>query len=166
MVLSTEERIFLIEHVFRANGEYTEAVKEKFAEKFPATALPHRNAVRALVNKFRETGSVHDACRSCRPTILTEQKVNVISEAMSQSSTKSMRRLSQEVSVSVGTAHAAVRKTLSLYPYRVTCQHELKDTDFEKRLQFCHWFKENLNEDDMLDKTFFPMKRGFICLDM
>ena len=85
---------------------------------------------------------------------------------MSQSPTKLMRRLSQEVSVSIGTAHAALRKTLSLDPYRVTCQHELKDTDFEKRLQFCHWFKENLNEDDMLDKTFFPMKRGFICLDM
>ena len=123
MVLSTEERIFLIEHVFRANGEYTKAVKEKFAKKFPETALPHRNAVRALVNKIRETGSVHDASRSGRPTILTEQKVNVISEAI----TKSMRRLSQQVNVSVGTAHAAVRKALSLYPYRVTCQHELKD---------------------------------------
>ena len=73
----------MIEHVFRANGEYTKAVKEKFAKKFPETALPHRNAVRALVNKFRETGSVHDASRSGQPTILTEQKVNVISEAMS-----------------------------------------------------------------------------------
>ena len=161
MVLSTEERIFLIEHVFRANGEYTKAVKEKFAKKFPETALPHRNAVRALVNKFRETGSVHDASRSGRPTILTEQKVNVISEAMSQSPTKSMRRLSQQVNVSVGTAHAAVRKALSLYPYRVTCQHELKDTDFEKRLQFCHWFKEHLNEDEMLDKTFFSDEAWF-----
>ena len=58
MVLSTEERIFLIEHVFRANGEYTKAVKEKFAKKFPGTALPHRNAVRALLNKFRETGFI------------------------------------------------------------------------------------------------------------
>ena len=94
MVLSTEERIFLIKHVFRANGEYTKAVKEKFAKKFLETALPHRNAVRALVNKFRETGSVHDASRLGRPTILTEQKVNVILEAMSQSPTKSMRRLS------------------------------------------------------------------------
>ena len=72
MVLSTEERIFLIEHVFRANGEYTKAVKEKFAKKFPETALPHRNAVRALVNKFRETGSVHDASRSGRPRVCSK----------------------------------------------------------------------------------------------
>ena len=67
MVLSTEERIFLIEHVFRANGEYTKAVKEKFAKKFPETALPHRNAVRALVNKFRETG-IRSWCLPLRST--------------------------------------------------------------------------------------------------
>ena len=115
MGLSTEERSFLIEHVFRAKGEYTETVKEKFAERFPATTVPQRNAVRPLINKFRDTGSVHDASRSGRPTILTEQKVNDISEAMRQSPTKSLRRLSQEgsissvaypkISISVGTAH-------------------------------------------------------------
>ena len=32
---------------------------------------------------------------------------------------------------------------------------ELKDADFKKRLQYCLWFKRNLNEDDMLEKTFF-----------
>ena len=30
MVLSIEERIFLVEYVSRANGEYTEAVKQEF----------------------------------------------------------------------------------------------------------------------------------------
>lgn len=112
----------MVEHVFRAKSEYNEAVKENFAERFSATPLPHQNAVRSLVNKFRERGSAHDAPRSGRPTILTEETVNVISEATSQTPTKSsMRRLSQEVSVSLGTAHAAVRKTLSLYPHRVVC---------------------------------------------
>ena len=69
MVLSIEERIFLVEHVFRANGEYTEAVKQKFLERFPTTEIPHRNTLRTLISKFRETGSVHDASRSSRPTI-------------------------------------------------------------------------------------------------
>ena len=97
MMLSIEERVFLVEHVCRANGEYTEAVKQEFLESFPTTELPHRNAVCTLISKFRETGSVYDASRSCRPTILAEQKVNVISEAMTDSPTKSLRRLSQQV---------------------------------------------------------------------
>jgi hypothetical protein len=36
-------------------------VQEQFAEKFPETPVPHRNAVRRLIEKFRETGSVLDA---------------------------------------------------------------------------------------------------------
>ena len=161
MVLSIQERIFLVEHVFRANGEYTDDVKNEFLERFPTTDLPHRNTVRNLINKFRETGSVHDATRSGRPTVLTEQKVNVISEAMTHSPSKSMRRLSQEVGLSLGAAHTAVRKNIGLYPYRISCQHELKDADHDRRLQYCFFFKENLNGNDVLDKTFFSDEAWF-----
>ena len=82
MVLSIEERIFLIEYVFRATGEYTDEVKKKFIEKLPEIDLPHRNKVCNLINKFREHGSVKDAPPSSGPTILTEKKVNVISETI------------------------------------------------------------------------------------
>jgi hypothetical protein len=48
MVLSIEERVFLVEYVFREGNRYTELVQEQFAEKFPETPAPHRNAVRRL----------------------------------------------------------------------------------------------------------------------
>jgi hypothetical protein len=60
MVLSVE-RVFLVEYVFREGTRYTELVQEQFAEKFPGTPVPHRSAVRRLIEKFRETGSVLDA---------------------------------------------------------------------------------------------------------
>jgi hypothetical protein len=56
MVLSTEERVFLVEYVFREGNRYTDLVQEEFAEKFPETPVPHRNAVRRLIERFRETG--------------------------------------------------------------------------------------------------------------
>lgn len=161
MVLSIEERIFLVEYVFRANGEYTDDVKKMFSERFPETDLPHRNTVRNLINKFRMHGSIEDAPRSGRPTVLSEQTLNVISQSMTHSPNKSMRRLSQEVGVSLGTAHATVRKTIGLYPYRITCQHELKETDHDKRLQYCLWFKENIGEPGVLDRTFFSDEAWF-----
>jgi hypothetical protein len=40
---------------------YTDTVQEPFAEKFPETPVPHRNAVSRLIEKFSETGSVLDA---------------------------------------------------------------------------------------------------------
>jgi hypothetical protein len=61
MVLSIEERVFLVEYVFREGNGYTDLVQEQFSDKFPETPVPHRNEVRRLTEKFRETGSVLDA---------------------------------------------------------------------------------------------------------
>jgi hypothetical protein len=58
MVLSIEERVFLVEYVFREGNRYTDLVYEQFAEKFPETPVPHRNAVRRFIEKFHETGLV------------------------------------------------------------------------------------------------------------
>jgi hypothetical protein len=43
LVLSIEERVFLVEYVFREGKRYTDLVQEQFAEKFPETPVPHRN---------------------------------------------------------------------------------------------------------------------------
>jgi hypothetical protein len=43
MVLSIEERVFLVEYVFREGNRYTDLVQEQFGEKFPETPAPHRN---------------------------------------------------------------------------------------------------------------------------
>jgi len=50
-------------------------VQEQFAEKFPETPVPHRNVVRRLIEKFRETGSVLDAERSETPSKLNGEKL-------------------------------------------------------------------------------------------
>jgi hypothetical protein len=57
-VVSIEERVLLVEYVFREVNTYTDLLQEQFAEKFPETPVPHRNAVRRLIEKYRETGSV------------------------------------------------------------------------------------------------------------
>jgi hypothetical protein len=45
MVFSIEERVFLVEYVFREGNRYTYLVRKQFAEKFPGTSVPHRRAV-------------------------------------------------------------------------------------------------------------------------
>jgi transposase len=79
MVLSIEERVFLVEYVFREGNRYTDLVQEQFAEKFPETDVSHRSAVRRIIEKFRETGSVLDTERSGRPSKLNDKKLTDIS---------------------------------------------------------------------------------------
>jgi hypothetical protein len=49
VVLSIEERVFLVEYVFREGNRYSDLVQEQFAEKFPETPVPRHNAVRRLI---------------------------------------------------------------------------------------------------------------------
>lgn len=146
-MLTTEERVFLVEQVFKAGGEYTVSVRQTFNSVFPETTIPHRDTVRDLINKFRSTDSVPDAPRSGRPSVLSEDKLLDISDKMSTSANKSVRKLAQEIDVSAVTAHTAVRKKLELFPFKVTVVQELKNTDRGKRLHYCQWFKNFVQQN-------------------
>ena len=58
--------------------------------------VPSREAVRLLVNKFRETGSILDKKRNVKRRVLTEQKLEEIGERLENSPQKCLRRLAQE----------------------------------------------------------------------
>ena len=162
-MLSIEERIFLVEFVFRNNDKYTESVKDEFQRRFPQTTVPHRDTVRDLISKFRETGSVIDASRSGRPSKATKEKLEDISDRLLRSPSKSLRKLSQQSGLSLGLTHKVVRKELKLYPYKVRAVQELKDTDFRKRMEYCEWFNNFIaaNGEDILDVTFFTDEAWF-----
>jgi transposase len=108
MVLSTDEH--LVEYVFREGNRYTDLVQEQFAEKFPETSVPHRNALRSLTGKFRETGSVLDAERSGRPCKLNDKKLMDISGSILRSPSKSLSKLEQEKNRAWNTAQSGPRK--------------------------------------------------------
>jgi transposase len=82
MVLSIEERVFLVEYFFREGTRYTDLVQEQFAEKFPETPVPHHSAVGRLIEKSRETGSVLEAEKRGRPSKLNDKKLMDISDSM------------------------------------------------------------------------------------
>lgn len=90
----------------------TESCREvcrQFAVKFPGVQVPHRNTVRNLVQKFRETGSINDRTRNSKKRVLTEKKLSEIVESLENSPNKSLRLVSQQVGVSKSSAHRATK---------------------------------------------------------
>jgi hypothetical protein len=117
--------------------------------------VPHCTAVRQLIQKFKQTGSVCDATRSRGPSILTEKKVLDISDCMLRSLKKSIRKLSQQVGVSYGMAQ-------HLHPYKITAVHELKPGNSAKWVAYGKWFLDFPDrEGDILDITFFTDEVDF-----
>jgi transposase len=132
IVLPIEEHMLLLEHVFQCGGDYTHDVQQCFQAQFLEAMVPHCNAVWQLIQKFKETSSMCDATRSGRPSILKEKKVLDISDRMLSSPKKSTRKLSQQVGVSYGTDHTALKTRLRVNPYKITAVHELKPGDSAK----------------------------------
>jgi hypothetical protein len=81
MVLTLEERVFLVECYFREK-QCTAGVREQFSKNFLKRRCQTDTTVRALIEKFHETGSVCDIKRSGRPTVLTEDKLLNVSDSV------------------------------------------------------------------------------------
>ena len=53
-------------------------VLRRFQANYPGLRVPSREAVRLLVDKFRETGSILDNKRNVKRRVFTEQKLEEI----------------------------------------------------------------------------------------
>jgi hypothetical protein len=129
--------------------------------------MPHRNAVRQLIQKFKETGFVCDATRSGRPSILTEKKVLDISDRMLQSPKKSSGNYPSSLAPHMARPIQLFKKVLlRLQPYKITLMHELTPRDSAKRVAYCKWFLDLLDREgeDILDDTFFTDEAYFHLL--
>ena len=144
---------FLLEAYFEFKS-YERCV-ERWRDLFPNDPAPVKSVVDDLGRRFRDTGSIEDRRRSGRPKLITQDFIHDVQERMARWPRKSVRRLSQQVGVSIGATHKAL-KLAKLHPYRVKVVQELLPPDLEKRRRYCEWFCAFTdNNVAILDKTFF-----------
>ena len=62
----------------------------------------------------------------------------------------SLRHLSQQLGTSYGSAHTIVKKKLIMHPYKIQICQKLQPGDFDRRVQFCEWFLQKLQDPDFL----------------
>lgn len=120
-------------------------VRRRFLTEFPDVPAPHRDTVRKLVNKFRDTGSILDKKRRVKRRVLTEEKLDEVGERLEHTPKKSLRRLAQETGISKTSAWKAT-KLLKLKPYKVIVVQELQPRDYEIRVNFSNWILRNVND--------------------
>ena len=70
-----QQRIFMYDSYVRPITSSCREVLRLFQANYPGVHVPSREAVRLLVNKFRETGSIFDKKRNVKRRVLMEQKL-------------------------------------------------------------------------------------------
>ncbi|RZC34483.1 HTH 24 domain containing protein [Asbolus verrucosus] len=152
----------LVESYFRnatnVNAVWTYSAQncmEEFRAEFPEVVVIYRQfqeAVSRCIEVSRESGSV--TRKKDRSSRRTDETINAAEEIENEPRT-SIRRLAQQMDLSVGTCHAILRKDMHIYPYKITSVQELLPVDPPRRLEFCNWFLNGLNnDDDTLRKSF------------
>ena len=78
-----QQRIFVYDS-YVITSSCREVIR-RFQANYPGVRVPSREAVRLLVNKFRETGSILDKKRNVKLRVLTVQKLEEIGERLENS---------------------------------------------------------------------------------
>lgn len=128
--------------------------KSALYELYPSAPVPHDSTIKRLVDKFRETGSVHDRKRSGRPSF-DDEDVASVQGALINSPQKSLRKVSQQIDMPYSSVHKISRTILHLFPYKTSVMHTLKESDYEQRSLFCDWLIAVTEDDPQFLKTCF-----------
>lgn len=135
------ERVELVE-LYYINGCSVTQCLRKFRAVHGIHAGPSEQAVRNLVKKFKETGSLHDAPRSGGPrTARTEQNITAVAMDVAANPSTSIRRRAQGLGLSRATLHRILIEDLGMHAYKIQLTQQLKPADHRKRRDFVKWFK-------------------------
>lgn len=122
-----------------------------FRDKYPDQQLS-QSTVSRIENKFREHGTVQDLPKTGRPvTTLTEDmQLNILLEFEDNP-----HSTSRNIALEHNLSHTSVLKLLKMqkfHPYKVKLIHELSETDFDLRQEFCEQMMEICNRDPMFSR--------------
>lgn len=171
-MFTINHKVFLIESYFRngvklENGEWSYSLQpciEEFRAEFPNFPTTYdslRQLIQGSVVKFRETGSVSRKPGAGRPLKRTVENIADVEGRINQSPKKSIRKLSQQTQLSYGTCQRILKKDLQKFPYKFHCVQELLPIDHVTRINYCQWFLGTINNDDVLDKSFWSDEAWF-----
>ena len=154
-----EERIRILQAYLRTMS-ITETQRD-YRIHFKTRVSPTKNAIKALVRKFQETGAVQDLKKTGRPKIRTEVQINRVARDVANNSNSSIRRRSLELEITRSTLQRILKKDLKLFPYKIPLCQELLPTDAEKRLAYSRSFLDLCNIPSFMESVIFSDEAHF-----
>jgi transposase len=148
--LTTQEKIEIV-FMYGELKNFHE-VHRQWIKRF-SSEPPSISTIKDLVDKFKETGSVHDVHRSGRHrSVLTNETIQQVEDLLVYSPQTSVRNGAIDLGISKSSFHRSTTE-LGFRPYRPTTVVELSDDDLDRREEFCSTFLIKLEQEPhLLDK--------------
>ncbi|CAF4418934.1 unnamed protein product, partial [Rotaria sp. Silwood2] len=143
-----------------AKLEYPSLVRRHF-QRENRPDIPTEKTIKAIYNKFLQTGSVHDRERSGRPPSATGEKVEEIDEELTNNPINSIRGVSHEVNISKSVVHRIMREVLKYKPYKMHLTQMIYDEDMDLRVEIAELLLPILTDKNNDDLIFFSDEATF-----
>jgi hypothetical protein len=164
--IDTQTRIMLV-RLYYENGSSAAAALRAFKTFHHLRADPFSvTSIQRLMKKFESKGTVLDLDKSGRPSTgddVVEEVQNVLEQGQSSSHMKifSARAVSRESGLPKTTVLRALKTRLHMHPYHVRAVQELKERDFQARVDFANWFLEKSEEDGFPERVLWSDEAHF-----
>mgnify|MGYP001047299604 CR=1 FL=1 len=135
-------------------------VKRKLSAEFGKNT-PGLTCIKDTFERFCETGTVEDRERSGRPSEITEEKIEEVTDVLENQSQTSVRSVATACSLSRTTTHRIMTEYLLLKPYKVQFVQQLYEEDFQDRVEMCKTLISMLANHDIQENLFFSDEATF-----
>lgn len=144
---TVQQRINIVQ-IYYENRRSVTITLRKLRPLFGRNNVPSERAIRDLVQKFETSGMLIDKPRvRYQRRGRSDENIARVSDSVREEPTTSIRRRSQQLTLSYGTTQRILTKDLHLKAYKIQLTQELKETDHQKRRTFVNWVLENTEVD-------------------
>jgi len=138
--------------MFYKNSDSFKAAQREFRHFYNLGrhgAVPSKHAITNWINNFEETGSALKKKPTGRPrSARTPQNIDVVHEVVLRSPRRSIRKQAAAVEISRESVRRILHLDLKFHPYKLQVVQQLKENDYQLRLEFCQQMITNINNDD------------------
>ena len=153
MLYDIQKRIFLVQKYYEI--KHFTLIQRAFRTKYKSSTAPNQNTIINLINDFEKIGSVAfviiNRKKSSEKRIVAQ---NQLKSMIDQFPNLSIRKAASAVEVSTTLVFNFIHDDLHLKPYKFHQWHKLEAHDYEKRMDFAHWFLSL-----PMDTKYFHMQR-------
>jgi len=139
MKYDLKKRIFLVKKFYQFQS-YA-AVQSEFRKEFKIKKAPGSQIIKNLVRMFEKTGSVaHKRSERTKPSPKREEAKNQLENLVSKFPNLTIRKAASAINISTTLVYSILHDDLHLKPYKYHDWHKLEHYDYQRRLDFAHWF--------------------------
>lgn len=122
---------------------------------------PRPECFRKLRDRFERTGNVHyEKTKRIHEVSNENAQINILTRIIENPNT-SVREVSEEQGASRSLINKIIKKN-KLHPYRLSHHQALTDQDHQRRLQFCNWAMNKMQEQyNFFDNVLFSDESSF-----